>query len=320
MKGKHNNKRILICNHHGKSGGNIVLHQLCAMLREKGIDARIFPTISYTQKNRPMCLWWKEWLWFIINLYWYKFKKIFIKQPITKYIGDDEDFFYNPVDGVRFQICPFFNKENTIVLYNEGFWGNFLKAKYVIRWLLSDRYEENRQKFGKDDLVIAYRQIFNDYNVNPTCKMVNITHFNSALYRQTNFGPRTGNCYIVRKGKGRGDLPKVFDGPVIDGKSESEIVEIFNSSKYCYSYDTQTMYSSIASVCGCISIVVPEEGKSREDYLSSGEHGYGMAYGDSAEELLYAEKTREKLIESLDYTERNEYNIQKFLEYIKIFD
>lgn len=320
MMRKHNKKRILIVRPHGKNGGCIVLSLLCALLREKGYDARVFPIRSFPQKGQHMLAWWKEWIVYVLNIFIYRLKKVYFKNPYTSYMNGDRDFFYDPVQGTKMQLCPFIRRSKTIVLYPECVYGNFLKAKHVIRWLLSDRYEENRQKFGKDDLVIAYRQIFNDYNVNPTCKMVNITHFNSALYRQTNFGPRTGNCYIVRKGKGRGDLPKVFDGPVIDGKSESEIVEIFNSSKYCYSYDTQTMYSSIASVCGCVSIVVPEEGKSREDYLSSGEHGYGVAYGDSAEELLYAEKTREKLIESLDYTERNEYNIQKFLEYIKIFD
>ena len=313
-------KKILICNNHGKSGGNIVLYQLCALLREKGVDARIFPTASFTQKNRSMYVWWKEWLWYIINVYWYKFKKKIIKEAYIKYMGNDSDYFYNPVDGIKYQICPFFNKDNTIVVYPEVFYGNFLKAKHVVRWLLSDRYEDNRRMFGKDDLVIAYRRVFNDYSLNPTCRIVTISHFNKKLYRQTNFEPRKGNCYIVRKGKNREDLPKMFDGPVIDGKSESEIVEIFNNSKYCYSYDTQTMYSFIASVCGCISIVVPEKGKSRKDYRTTEDIGYGVAYGDSEEELLYAEKTREQLIDCLNSSENNELNIRKFLSYIKFYE
>ena len=313
-------KRVLICGHQGKSGGNIALHHLCALLREKGIDARIFPTVSYTQKNRSMYVWWKEWLWYIANLYWYKFKGLFLSNPHTNYIGSNEDFFYNPVKGVKKQICPFFNKNNTIVVYPEVFFGNFLNAKFVVRWLLSDRYEDNRKVFGKNDLVIAYREVFNDYTINPTCKTVTIVHFNKELYRQTNFASRTGNCYIVRKGKDRKDLPKSFDGPVIDGKSEKEIVDIFNNSKYCYSYDTQTMYSFIASVCGCISIVVPEDGRGRNDYLKPDDLGYGVAYGDSEEELSFAENTREKLIESLDFSEKNDYNIRKFIDYIKVFE
>ena len=313
-------KRILICSLHGKSGGNIALLQLCALLREKGIDARIFPTISYTQKDRSMLVWWKEWIWFILNIHWYKLKKLFVSHPQIKYVGNNKDFFYNPVSGIKYQICPFFNKNKTIVVYPEVFWGNFLNAKHVVRWLLSDRYEENRRNFDKDDLVIAYREIFNDIKINPTCKTVTISHFNKALYRQTNYGLRTGNCYIVRKGRERGDLPEEFDGPIIDGKSESEIVEIFNNSKYCYSYDTQTMYSSIAAICGCISIVVPEEGKARKDYLCGEEKGYGVAYGDSPEEIKYAIDTRDNLIQSLDYTESNNHNIQKFIEYIRVFE
>lgn len=314
-------KRILICGHHGKSGGNLVLSQLCSLLREKGYDARIFPTRSYTQQGRSMLVWWKEWIWYILNVGWYRLLKIVISNPTTKYMKGDKDFFYNPVDGTKIQIWPFFNKEKTIVVYNEGFWGNFLKAKHVVRWLLSDGYEENRKVFDPNDLVLAFRQIFNDYRVNPTCKVVTISCFNHQLYRQYNNNERKGNCYIVKKGNKRLDLPKQFDGPIVDGKSEKEIVEIFNNCKYCYSYDVQTMYSIIAAVCGCISIVVPEDGKKRSDYLKPDDGcGYGIAYGDSLDEIQYAIETRDQLLKSIDFTDSNEQNINKFIKYIEIFD
>ena len=49
-------------------------------------------------------------------------------------------------------------------------------------------------------------------------------------------------------------------------------------------------------MCGCISVVVPEGGKKREDYRPNGEIDYGVAFGLS-EEIKFAISTRDKLIE-----------------------
>ena len=97
---------------------------------------------------------------------------------------------------------------------------------------------------------------------------------------------------------------------------EDEIVSIFNNSKYCYFYDTQTYYSVIAAVCGCIPIIVLEPNKSISDYLSPNERHLGRAYGDSSEQLQYAIDTRDQLIKSLDYREHNEENITKFISLV----
>ena len=99
---------------------------------------------------------------------------------------------------------------------------------------------------------------------------------------------------------------------------ENDIVEILNNSKYCYSYDTQTFYTSIAAVCGCIPIVMLESGKTRNDYLDIKENKlYGVAYGNCKEEIDYAINTRDLLIESLNYNKSNDNNILKFIELLK---
>ena len=126
------------------------------------------------------------------------------------------------------------------------------------------------------------------------------------MYKQTNFGERSGCCYIVRKGNNRCDLPKDFDGAIIDDWAEELKVKELNKCKYCYFYDTQTFYTVIAAVCGCIPVVILEPGKTKSDYLSSGEHPAGIAYGNSEEELTYAVNTREECIRRL--AEANDYN------------
>ena len=96
------------------------------------------------------------------------------------------------------------------------------------------------------------------------------------------------------------------------------VILIFNSCKYCYLYDTQTFYAKIAAVCGCIPIVVPEPGKSREDYLGKTDTRIpGVAYGDSDEEIMYAVSTRNELLESLDYRQMNEDSIDIFIKAIE---
>ncbi|MDE6762503.1 MAG: hypothetical protein K2J73_02350, partial [Oscillospiraceae bacterium] len=133
-------------------------------------------------------------------------------------------------------------------------------------------------------------------------------------YKQTNFNERSGNCYVIRKGRNRTDLPSEFDGPILDDLTEEKIVEAFNTYKYCYFYDTQTFYSSIAAVCGCIPIVVCETGKSKEDYRPN-EKAYGIAYEETESEIQYAIRTRQHLVEQIREMELdNEKEICDFIE------
>ena len=166
-------------------------------------------------------------------------------------------------------------------------------------------------------MFFCHRDIFNDNRLNPTHKTVRINFFDKELYRQTNFSNRVGKCYIIRKGENRTDLPDTSDGIVVDSLSEPEKVKVFNHCEYCYCYDTQTFYASIASICGCKTIVMPEPGKTRADYRGTDDNPhYGIAYGNSKKELEWAEKTREKLIDSVNYDKSNTINAQKLINYI----
>lgn len=313
------NKKIIIVNARAIHGGTIVLSTLCKCLQERGINARVFYVHKFPSEDTNICKYWYEWFVYfikyrILSLIYYLFRKTSIVNN-SHFIA----FNYIPVKGLKEQFLPFFSRNNTIVVYPEIVYGNFLRAKNVVRWLLYHyNWANDMNAYSNDDLFICYRDVFNNKLLNPKGYKVNIAYFDSDLYRQYNFGKREGKCYIIRKGYSRTDLPEVFDGPIIDNLKESEIVDVFNKHKYCYCYDMQTFYASIAAVCGCIPILVPEPGKTKEDYRSEDEiDSPGVAWGDTPEEIEHALNTRQILLKRLDLTECNRKGIDDFLDIIQ---
>jgi len=286
-------------------GGPVVLHLLCRMLSDLGYDAKIFmlrTDVRYPL-SRQECL--RQYL-------------PFMNGGKAPELPNSQE---GSVKGCVITNWPYVD-DDTIVVYPEVIFGNPLAAKHVVRWFLNvNRFKGEiyaSQAYGKDDLFICYHQKFNDSILNPSGRQVRLLHFNHDVYKRTNYGHREGSCFIIRKGQNRADLPSSVPGIIIDDLSEEEKVEVMNKCKYCYSYDTQTLYATVAAVCGCISIVVTEPGKRREDYLDGDEKAWGVAYGDSPEEIEFACRTQKELNEWLDsFKASNQENVQKFLDYCK---
>jgi hypothetical protein len=282
------------------TGGAIVRENLCKILRELGHDAKIImPQVGSNSNKRP---------YFLSFL-----KYMFTTRARATVTGK----LFN-IKGCKLKLTPFVDEE-TIVVYPQLTFGNPLKAKNVVRWFLHyNPHIDNSKAFGENDLFFTYREVFNDYSLNPTCMKLTTPYFDFDLYKRTNFGDRKGNCYIIRKGELREDLPKEFDGPIIDNLPEEEKVRIMNECEYCISYDTQTAYSSIAALCGCISVVVPEPGKSRGDYIKEGDshNSLGRAYGFSEEEIAYARSTMDKIRES--YEQKNNESVEQVRNFVEV--
>lgn len=315
--------RFIIVSPRGTNGGIIALHTLCYELNLLGHDAKIYYTYSGNQGKS-----WKFWIRQCIYC-GVDFSKIALYWLSGAVFGEEHSLYrqycYNPVPAQPRKWMPFISSD-TIVLYPEIFKGNFLHAKNSVHWFLYfNRYKNDKIAYRKEDLFFCYREIFNDYSLNPDCRTMRFNFFDSQTYRQYNTQPRKGCCYIIRKGVQRKDLPVVYKGPVIDDWPESEKVKAFNTYKYCYFYDTQTFYTQVAAVCGCIPIVVVEPGKTKKDYLGRGDSAWGEAYGDTPEEIAYALKTRENVLERIrQFETQNRANAQYFIDtcrrYFKIKD
>lgn len=315
-------KKIIIYNQLGYCGGAIALSVLCKTFRDLGYDARVM--FNYYNNNGASCNQVRR----KIGLLYYQILQLLANMIIKKipFINILQEYILpaNPLTqmpNIKIQYNPFFNRKNTIVIYPELVYGNPLSAKHVMRWLLSFyKYEEVKGAFRETDFFVCYRHIFNSYKLNPDCIHLQTSFFDNTLYKRYNYEKRNGTCYIVYKGKNRKDLPKHFDGPYFDNNmTQEELVKMFNEHEYCYSYDTQSFYNIIASVCGCKTIVVMEPGKQMEDYLGKGEREhYGIAYGDTPEQIEYAEKTRDRLIAKLN--EINDKNVDSLKRFIPILE
>ncbi len=320
------NMRFVIFSPMQVTGGGVALHKLCKTLSELGYDAKIFycwPFVKWCE-NHDASL--KNKLLFLIT--WLKYTLCSILKEIIsavipeKYMGDYlkgklKGYLYRQVKGTKRHWLPWV-RNNTIVIYPDIVYGNPLGATNVIRWFLYFNRYNDENAYGKKDLFICYREVFNDSKLNPRCLTVYISDYDKELYRRVNCEKRKGNCYIIRKGRNREDLPQKLDGPIIDNLSEIEIAECFNKYEYCISYDSQTFYSTLAAICGCISVVALEVGKERKDYLGDDDTRYGIAYGFSDEEITRAINEIELLKSELcSIEENNKNNTRKLIDYCK---
>ena len=295
-------------------GGSIVLYKLAQVLQRQGYDVSVFNMESSSDDR-------KKFYYYYVKYLIREFIRVFLIKvyPCSKFAKSHyHGYVYIPIKEIKKRYLPWVD-DDTIVVYPEIFCGNPLHAKHVVRWLLYyNRYPNDPNWCSPDDLFFSYREQFNDTNLNPEGRLLKIFHFDSDLYKQTNFGHREGVCYVIRKGIDRSDLPEKFDGPVIDNLREPEKVKILNECEKCYLYDTQTFYASIAALCGCIPIVVPEPGKTRSDYVKGDDYIPGVAYGDTPEEIDYAVRTRGAVAQGIsEQLYENDKNVSSFVEICK---
>lgn len=205
-------------------------------------------------------------------------------------------------------VSPFEIDQNTIVIYPETITGNPLNAQNVIRWILLDLGNEMPQNqyktWNNEDLVYSWEPKINAKgNIKP--KQLCISWIDPhLLHIQHDEDYKYENCYMLRKMNNLDNLKEytTFHHPKnslpLDKFIYQDIIKFFTKTKYFYSYDPNTFYNLIAPLCGCVTILHPIPGVSREEYLSSRMNNVGhmlcdagLAYGYDKEEIIRAENT-----------------------------
>jgi nucleoside-diphosphate-sugar epimerase len=199
--------------------------------------------------------------------------------PHVDYINDDK---INPDD-------------NTLVIYPESVSGNPLSGKHVVRWIMG-RSLRFLPTWKNTDLIYFW-----EHKVKKTLQ---IPYFNT-IFENNNKKERTKTCYIIYKGAYMHDNINFYhpnDSILIYPElGLEEISNIFNKCKYFYCYDPMTAYMPYAVSCGCITILYPEKDKTKEEYFEESYlrrnnkvYNYGIAYGNSEEQIKFATDTLEE--------------------------
>lgn len=288
------------------SGGSIVLHKLCHLLNKLGREAFIYPHLPTFEINVGN----------MDNID--KFKAQIINQ-----IKDSKNFltcanFTTPV------ISPNpgdFAAEDMIVIYPEVTQGNPLRAKNIIRWLLhTPGFHTGNIFFGSNELYFFHgennRNGFNYPFSQISSTMLDIMHIPIDLYNNKNNINRQGVAYCLRKNKNPFFIHDPQNSVCIDGKSHLEISKIFDQCETFISYDPYTLYSTLAVISGCKSIVAPQNHKKINDVYPDLSFMNGIAYG--FEDLVRAQETTPLLFKRISDIEKN--NELKIIYFLKEVD
>jgi hypothetical protein len=232
------------------------------------------------------------------------------------YIYAESTFQGNKAQLIHPSVELSYDPDNTVVIYPEAVKddGNPLNSKYVVRWLLYTPGIWTPGIFPDTDLIFSYIDYYDvdKYNVRGPLTVLNPK---LDIFYNKNLD-RSGECYIIKKGK-----HKVLDkhSPnsinIDEYISDDYLVNLFNRKEYFVSYDTFTYHIQQAALCGCIPIVIPDAGVSKEEFIRrSPANTYGVAYG--LDDIEYAKSTLH-LVKPLlqDFQNKGVETVKNFIEY-----
>lgn len=267
-------------------GGIICLHYLAHLINESGGEAYVAPIFQGFEFNKL------------------SFKRPLFKVLYSAFVGRFREFNTNPDFNTK--IFEDFNVVNEsdewVVIYPEITFGNPLKAKNVVRWLLHNPgFHTGTFYYGAGELHVKYHHGFLDFHypgATLSKNILNISYFPLHLYNDKDVvADRTGTAYCLRKGRDREIQHDLTDSILIDNMSHAEVAAVLKRVKVFISYDLYTAYSVFAALCGCDSIVVPQSELSKEEWYPNPESRYGLAYGFN--DVTHASATRQLLVEKV---------------------
>ncbi len=282
-------------------GGAIVMHKLCHLLNMLGAEAEIFPLFENHEINRLNA-------WQVLPQFARRALRWSIKSFATNPHLD------TPVTR---SMAKYLDKNDWIAVYPEVTFGNPLAARHVVRWLLHNPgFHKGSFYFGVDEIHYKFNSAIQDFHYPGSILSNNhleVIHYPLEVYNLEGAADlRKGVAYCLRKGRNKKLQHHTEDAILIDGKSHKEVADIFKRVERFISYDTYTAYSRFASLCGCDSIVVPDEGASLEQWYANPEDRYGVSYG--FENIDGARATRQLMRERIIAQENKSIdNVRKFI-------
>jgi hypothetical protein len=216
-------------------------------------------------------------------------------------------------------------QKDVITIYPEVVPGNILNATNVIRWVLNTPgiLGKGNKTFNKNEKIFAYSDYFVRDTIYKDAPLLFVIDTKIDKFKDMNL-QRKGDAVLIKKGEAH--LKKVnlvspithIDNIIAINKDlDNKLLKIFNEKKRLISFDINTYHSIQAALCGCISIVIPIKGISKEDWLKQDTLKYGVAYGfDDIERALETLPLLKKHLNDLE--NKSLETINKFLNLIKL--
>lgn len=198
------------------------------------------------------------------------------------------------------------NIGDCIVVYPESWYGNYLNAPNVVRWMIGLPSEPHVKTWSNKDLWFWYipQYITKIYNKN-----INNFLYVGEQHREIFFNQnleRSINCWTLRKAQ-EFITPKQYvhptDAVFIPYQSAGDLIglsNLYNKSKEFYCYDNYTYLPIQALMCGVDSIVVPNN-FTYEQFMNGFELNKYIAFGTS--DLVRAKSIRNEFYNHLDEIE-----------------
>lgn len=245
-------------------GGIKVMHKLCHLLNENGYPSYLMP--------------------------------IYIRDTFNVYANYNTPLITDEILN---------NLDDAIVIYPEGIRGNPLNAKNIVRWILGPALNDDYSTYAVDDLVYWYMDYYYVEEVGQRDNQLMISELHTDIFKNNQLN-RIGSCYAIRKGSPK-ELVHPSDSHEIkyhDAGNLNKISDIFNTVEKFYCYDNYTFLAVQAAMCGCISIVIPDGNKTKEEWLMGSRFNkFGIAYGE--DDIPRALETLPLLYKEIENTEQN---------------
>lgn len=256
-----------------RHGGIISQYKLCHLINQLGGNAFLHPVNVELAEVNALNI--AEAVQFAQNQVF-----DYANFSVEQFLGDSN--FNTPVTHI------FNDKEygdDWIIVYPEITFGNPLRAKNVVRWLLHNPgFHNGRINYGTNELHIRFADLFDEFH-HPGCKLSDnflmIMDYDFDMFNLEGAAEdRSGTAYFVRYRWEKPIQHNLEDSVLIDSNTDqAEIARIFKRVKTFYSYDLLTAYSHLAVLCGCDSVVIPDPGISEIEWTPDENHRLGVAYG-----------------------------------------
>lgn len=218
------------------------------------------------------------------------------------------------------------NLDDVIVVYPESWFGNYLNAPNVVRWMLAFPSEEHIKTWDDRDLWFWYGLFYmtDKYKEKYPNNFLYVGEQHREIFYDQKHS-RNGSCWSLRKAQDH-VVPSQYvhprDSTFIPYNAAGNLVQLsnlFNSKETFYCYDNYTYLPIQSLMCNTDAIVVPIN-KTKEEFFSGFELNKYIAYGE--EDLSRAKSIRSEFFDHLDLVERRTIEqldtfVEKCYDYFK---